>query len=75
MLGNEDRMIPPRRLSSVIDRGGGRQSCLDEVGGVSENQIKASPLKVGAFLFIQAAARPKFRITQRGEQIICLTHI
>ncbi|ARW17813.1 hypothetical protein S101446_02728 [Komagataeibacter europaeus] len=57
MLGDEDRMAPPRGLAAVLVRVGGRESGGDEIRRVRHDFRQAPRRQIIAFLRPEVEAR------------------
>src|SRR5262245_44091952 len=74
MLGDEDRMVPHRRLLAVVYRTGWGESFGDELTGVIEDGFEPLGFEVGALLGAESEARAEPRARKGQKEGIEIAH-
>lgn len=74
VLSDENWMASHWRLPAVIVGRRGRETAVDEVGGVDEHALKTLSLQIGAIFRTQSEAGAKAGSGQRMEDRVWIAH-
>jgi hypothetical protein len=74
MLGHEDRMIPPRRLLSIVPRKRRRQSLADELCAMLHDGRQSPRLDIRALAANEPELSPERRRCEAAEGFVDVDH-
>jgi hypothetical protein len=70
VLGDEDRVIAPRRLAAVVLRLGGSEALVDQVAGLLHHVRESPGLQVGQLASCEAELSTEGRSGEAAEKFV-----